>query len=340
MKNIKTQDALGHVLCHDITQIIPGKSKGVRFRKGHIVTEEDIPVLLSLGKELLYVWESQEGMLHENDAAKLLYDVCAGKYMRPTEIIEGKIEVVAESGGMFTVDAERLFEINLLGEVSVATRNGGFPVKPGDRLAAMRVIPLVIEKTKLERVREIGGAKPLFDLKPFLPKRVGIITVGNEVASGKTKDAFTPVLVRKIGQYGADMVSHTTVGDDETAIAEAITRIAKNGADMILCSGGMSVDPDDRTPAAIRSSGARVVSYGVPVLPGSMFMLAYLNKKIPVLGLPGCVMYCRRTIFDLILPKLMTNHEITARELAALGHGGLCLDCRTCTYPNCGFGKY
>lgn len=339
MKKIRTQDAVGHVLCHDITQIIPGKAKTAKFRKGHVVTEEDIPVLLSLGKEHLFIWEAREGMLHENDAAKILYDVCAGRYMRPSEIIEGKIEIIAESGGVFSVDTDRLFEINLLGEVAVATRHGGFPVKAGDKLAAMRVIPLVIDKSKMDRVREIGGAKPLLELKPFMPKRVGIVTVGGEIANGKVKDAFTPVLVRKIGEYGADMMAHETVIDDEAAIAEAILRMAGSGTDIILCSGGMSVDPDDRTPAAIKNTGARIVSYGVPVMPGAMFMLAYLNGKIPVVGLPGCVMNSKRTVFDLILPRLITGNEITVHDLTVLGHGGLCLECHTCKYPNCGFGK-
>ena len=339
MKQIRTQDAVGHVLCHDITQIIRGVSKDAAFRKGHVVTEEDIPVLLSIGKENLFVWEKQEGMLHENDAAEILYEICAGEHMRPSEIKEGKIEVIADCDGLFLADTERLNAVNSLGDMMIATRHSGFPVKKGDKLAGTRVIPLVIDATKMEEARTIGSGKPLLSLIPFTAKVAGVVTTGNEVYRGLIQDTFTPVIEDKLAEFGSKAVEKIKLPDAPEEITAAILSMIQNGVEMVLCTGGMSVDPDDRTPLAIKNTGAKIVSYGAPVLPGAMFMLAYFDGKVPIVGLPGCVMYSKRTIFDLVLPMLMADVPVTAEWLAALGHGGLCLNCDICTYPNCGFGK-
>ena len=346
MKLISTVDAKGHILCHDITQIIKGVTKDARFRKGHVVTEEDIPVLLSMGKENLYIWEKQEGMLHENEAAAILYELCAGENMTPSAVKEGKIQVIAQTDGLFMVDVERLRAINSLGEMIIATRHGNFPVKAGDHLAGTRIIPLLIEEEKMTRARELAGEQPLFALHPFTPKKVGLIVTGTEVSTGRIKDTFSPVIEEKLAEYGAVVLEKRLLGDDYSAITAGIEELVEKGADMVVCTGGMSVDPDDRTPLAIKNTGARVVSYGAPVLPGAMFMLAYYTaqqegaeKICPVMGLPGCVMYAKRTIFDLVLPRVIAEQELTAEDLSALGHGGLCLSCPVCTYPNCGFGK-
>jgi molybdenum cofactor synthesis domain-containing protein len=339
MNLVKTVDAEGHILCHDITQIIKGVVKDAVFRKGHRVTQEDIPVLLSLGKEHLYVWEKQEGMLHENDAAQILYDICAGEHMSPTPVKEGKITVVAEIDGLLKVDVDKLRAINALGEIVISTRHGNFPVKRGDQLAGTRVIPLVIPAEKMERAKTLGGSQPVLSLLPFRPKKAGIVTTGSEVATGRIKDAFTPVILEKLSEYGAEVLDHVILGDEADAITAAILSMIQKGADMVVCTGGMSVDPDDRTPLAIRNTGAEIVSYGAPVLPGSMFLLAYYQGKIPVAGLPGCVMYSKRTIFDLVLPRLLTGDRLKPEDLAGLGHGGLCLNCKPCTFPSCGFGK-
>lgn len=341
MKLIRTQDAVGHVLCHDMTRIVKDEFKGPAFRKGHIVQPEDIPVLLSMGKENLYVWEKESGMLHENEGAELLYEICAGQgeHLHPTEVKEGKIEVIADIDGLLLVDKERLAQVNAVGEVMIATRHGHTPVKKGDRLAGTRVIPLVIRKEKLDEARRAAGDEPLLRLCPFVHKKVGIVTTGSEVQKGLIQDTFTPVLVEKVTEYGAEIVGQQCSGDDPAAITAAIQAMRALGADLILCSGGMSVDPDDKTPLAIKNSGARVVSYGAPVLPGAMLMVAYLDGNVPVVGLPGCVMYARRTVFDLVLPLLMAEIPVTAQDLAAMGHGGMCLNCEVCSYPNCGFGK-
>lgn len=341
MKLIRTQDAVGHVLCHDMTRIVKDVSKGPAFRKGHVVTEADIPLLLSMGKENLYVWEKEPGMLHEDEGAQILYEICAGDspYLTPSEVKEGKIEVSAAQDGLFLVDQDRLRAVNALGELMIATRHGHFPVKRGDKLAGTRIIPLVIRGEKLEEARRVAGDAPLLDLRPFRHKKVGIVTTGSEVQKGLIQDTFTPVLVEKVSEYGAEVVGQVCPGDDHAAITAAILELRSQGADLILCSGGMSVDPDDRTPLAIKNTGAKVVSYGAPVLPGAMLMVAYLDGTIPVAGLPGCVMYAKRTVFDLVLPLFMADVPVTAEDLAAMGHGGLCLNCPTCTFPSCGFGK-
>lgn len=339
MKCINTTEAVGHVLCHDITRIVKDVVKDTAFRKGHIVTEEDIPVLLSLGKDHLYVWEKDENTLHENEAAEILYGVCKNENMHPTEVKEGKIELIADCDGLFQVDVPRLDAINEIDEIMIATRHTNTPVKKGDRLLGTRVIPLVIAKEKMELVKETAGPKPLVSLTPYRPLKAGIVTTGNEVYYGRIQDTFTPVIIDKLASYGIEVMDQILCNDDMEKITNAILKLKEEGADLILCTGGMSVDPDDRTPGAIKNTGARIVSYGAPVLPGAMFLLAYLSDGTPIMGLPGCVMYAKATVFDLVLPRIAAGVEVTKKDLAHMGNGGFCLGCKTCHYPNCGFGK-
>lgn len=339
MKQMKTEDAVGQVLCHDITQIIRGVTKDAVFRKGHVITEEDIPVLLSVGKDSVYIWEKGETRLHENEAAQILYEMCAGQHMHPSEVKEGKIEVIADCGGLLKVDGAKLKQVNSLGEMMIAARHGNFPVKKGDKLAGTRIIPLVIEREKMERARAVCADGPILEIRPFLKKKAAILTTGNEVYYGRIRDTFTPVVEEKLREFGAEVVFHEVYADDHEKVTEGCFRAMEAGADLICCTGGMSVDPDDRTPLAIRNTGAKIVSYGAPVLPGAMFLLAYYEDRIPIIGLPGCVMYAKRTVFDLVLPRLVADDPVTAQELAALGEGGLCLSCPECRFPDCGFGK-
>lgn len=339
MKCINTTDAAGHVLCHDITRIIKDVVKDTAFRKGHIVTEEDIPVLLSLGKDRLYVWEKDENMLHENEAAEILCQICINENMHPTEVKEGKIELVADCDGVFQIDVPRLDAVNEIDEIMVASRHTNFPVKKGDKLLGTRVIPLVIAKEKMELVRAAAGKKPLARLTPYKKQKAAIVTTGNEVFYGRIKDTFTPVIEDKLKAYGIEVCEHRVCNDDREKIAGTILELKENGAEMILCTGGMSVDPDDMTPGAIKSTGARIVSYGAPVLPGAMFLLGYFADKTPVMGLPGCVMYAKATVFDLVLPRIAAGIEVTKKDLAHMGNGGLCLGCRECRFPSCSFGK-
>ena len=342
MKCVKTQDAVGHVLCHDITQIIKDVKKGTAFRKGHIVTEEDIPVLLSLGKDNLYIWEKTEGILHENEAAEYLRDICMNENMIQSEVKEGKIELIAEIDGLLKIDVDKLRAVNSLGEMMIATRHTNTTVKKGDKLVGTRIIPLLIEQEKMEKAKEVAGDRPILSLIPFKKKKVGIVTTGNEVFYGRIKDTFGPVVAEKVKEFGADVIGQTIVNDDMEKITKAVEEFIEQGADMVLCTGGMSVDPDDKTPGAIKNTGARIVSYGAPVLQGAMMLLAYYEKdgrELPIVGLPGCVMYAKRTVFDLVLPRLMADDMVTSDDLAGLGLGGLCLSCDVCTFPNCGFGK-
>ena len=292
MKLIKTEDAVGCILCHDMTQIIKGVTKDAIFRKGHIITEEDIPVLLSIGKDNIYIYENNGNMMHENDAAKVLVSLCKSEYMSESDVKEGKIELIAEKDGLLKVDKNKLFAVNSFGQMMIATRHGNTMVKKGDKLAGTRIIPLVIEKEKMSEIKSKVGEGTILKLMP----------------------------------------------DNNELITNTISEELKNGADIVICTGGMSVDPDDKTPLAIKNTGAEIISYGSPILPGAMFMIAYMDNKV-IMGLPGCVMYSKRTIFDLILPRVMADDKITSDELSALGEGGLCLGCDICTFPNCGFGK-
>ena len=340
MKLMKTEDAVGQVLCHDITQIIKGVTKDAVFRKGHIITEEDIPVLLSVGKDNVYIWENDDSMMHENEAAEVLCAICKGSNMSRGSVKEGKIELSAECDGVLKINREKLKAVNSFGQMMIAARHGDFQVRKGDKLAGTRIIPLVIEKEKMEKVKALCGDEPIMKVVPYRSRRVGIVTTGNEVFYGRIKDTFTPVVQEKVEFFGAEVIGHKITNDDNENIEKCIRELLDEGCDMILCTGGMSVDPDDKTPLAIRNVCGSVVTYGAPVLPGAMFLLAYYGENnIPVMGLPGCVMYAKRTIFDLVLPRIMTGEILEKDDFDRLGEGGLCLNCDICTFPNCGFGK-
>jgi molybdenum cofactor synthesis domain-containing protein len=339
MKKIRTEDAVGHVLCHDITQIIKGVTKDAVFRKGHVVTPEDIPLLLSVGKENLYVWEKTEGMLHEDEAAESLRKICQGSYMRATSPKEGKIELIAEADGLLKIAASKLNRINALGEIAIASRHGNTVVHKGDKLAGMRVIPLIIDEDKMKQAAEEGGEEPVFQILPFQKKKAAILATGSEIFHGRIKDTFTPVVREKLEEFQAEILDTKILDDNPRETTREILRQIDKGADFILCTGGMSVDPDDQTPLAIKNTGAEIVTYGAPVLPGAMFLLAYYEGRIPIVGLPGCVMYAKRTVFDLALPRIMADDKMTGEDFSVMGEGGLCLSCEICTFPNCGFGK-
>lgn len=340
MRLMRTEDAVGQVICHDITQIIKDVKKDAVFRKGHIIREEDIPVLLSVGKDHIYVWENDETMMHENDAAEVLCAICKGENMSRGGVKEGKIELSAKCDGVLRIDREKLMAVNSFGQMMIATRHGDFPVRKGDRLAGTRIIPLVIEKEKMEQVKAVAGDEPIMRVEPYIFRKAGIVSTGNEVFYGRIKDEFTPVVREKLEEYGTEVTGIRMSDDNNENIEKCIRAFIDEGCDMVVCTGGMSVDPDDRTPLAIRNVCGSAVTYGAPVLPGAMFMLAYYGENsIPVMGLPGCVMYARRTIFDIVLPRVMTGEILEKKDFDILGEGGLCLSCEVCTFPNCGFGK-
>lgn len=339
MKSVPVQDAVGMVLCHDITQIIPGKFKGRAFKKGHVVKIEDIPKLLDIGKQNLYVWEINDEQLHEDDAALRMARSAAGSGISLTEPKEGKVSLVAQHDGLLKVNKEALFEVNEQEEVMFATLHTNQIVSQGKVVAGTRIIPLVIDSRKVQNIENIcRNNSPLVEVKPFKSIKVGVVTTGSEVYHGRIQDKFGPVVTKKIEALGSTVFRQIFVSDSTDMIVDAIHQLLREGAEMITVTGGMSVDPDDLTPAGIKAAGGRIVTYGAPTLPGAMFMVAYIGK-IPVLGLPGCVMYSRSSIFDLVVPRILAGEEITRRDIVALGHGGLCVNCKECRYPDCGFGK-
>ena len=338
MKEVAVQQAVGTVLAHDLTQIIPGEYKGAKFKKGHIITEEDIPLLLSMGKKHLFVLEKNDSDVHENEAAYRIASRAAGEGIDLTEPSEGKIELKAAVDGLLKIDRDRLFELVSQDEIMFATIHENIVVRKGEKLAGTRIIPLFVAEEILQKAEAILAAGPIVKIVPLKEMKVGVVTTGSEVYSGIIKDAFGPVLVKKFGALGSKVEKQLFADDDEDMIADCIKQLIDEGMDIVGITGGMSVDPDDRTPSGIRKAGGEVVSYGAPVLPGAMFMLSYIDD-VPVVGLPGCVMYSRTSIFDLIVPRLLAGEKITKQDINKLAHGGLCLNCKTCTYPVCGFGK-
>lgn len=337
MKVIKTENAVGHVLAHDITKIVPGEFKGVAFSKGHVIKQEDIPILLSLGKEHLYIWEDEEGILHENDAAVRLRDLTAGKGLTFSNIKEGKIEFFAAIDGLLKIDKEKLFTINSLGDIILSTLHNNTVVKKGCKVAATKIIPLTIKEEKIKEAERLISST-IISVLPTEGKKTAIITTGSEVYKGRIKDAFGPLLKNKLEEFGCEVLGQTILPDEPGLIEDTMKLWLKKGAEMILCTGGMSVDADDLTPTGIKNSGAEIVTYGTPVLPGAMLLLGY-KDNIPIVGLPGSVIFAKRTVFDLILPRLLSGEKLTKADFAAYGHGGLCMNCDVCSFPNCSFGK-
>ncbi len=336
MKIMKTTEAVGHILCHDITQIIPGVKKGVLFKKGHIIKQEDIPKLLDVGKENIYIWEYNADVMHEDEAAQILCECCINENMyTSTEIREGRIDIYASCDGLFEINIDMLNELNSIDEIVVATVPSSFPVKKGNKIAGMRVVPIVINRNKMEQIR--NNFSKILKLTPYKNFKVSIVTTGSEVYHGRIKDAFLPVLKSKIDNYHLDFIQQVIVDDDKEMITTAIRNQLDKGANMILCTGGMSVDPDDITPSAIMDLGGNLITYGSPVLPGAMFLLAYLGD-VPILGLPGCVMYGKVTVLDIVFPKILTGNKLNKSDISKLGAGGLCLNCDICHFPICTFG--
>lgn len=338
MRTIPVQEAVGTVLCHDLTRIEPGRRKGPAFRKGHVVRPEDIPDLLRIGKENLYVFDLKQGFVHEDEAAGRLARAAAGPGLALSTPCEGKITLTAARQGLLCVDRGLLRRLNGVDDVVFATLHTGQVVNAGQAVAGTRVVPLVVEKEKLKRAEAVCAEGTVIQVKELRAARVGLVTTGSEVYSGRIEDGFGPVLRNKLSALGSEVFRQILVSDDEAMTASAIRELIGEGADMVLVTGGMSVDPDDRTPSAIRAAGAKVLIYGAPVLPGAMFLLARLGQ-VPVLGLPGCVMYHRSSIFDLVVPRLLAGEEVTREDVLDLGHGGFCAGCAECRYPLCPFGK-
>ncbi|HLA26356.1 MAG TPA: molybdopterin-binding protein [Syntrophales bacterium] len=339
MKKIRVEKAVGTMLAHDITRIVPGQFKGVGFRKGHIVREEDVPEFLKLGKQFLYVLELSAEQLHEDDAALRIARAIAGENLSWTAPREGKSNIVSNSDGLLKVNAAGLLRINKLGDIIVSTLKNNFTCKEGQVVAGTRIIPLTIPAKKIEKLEELAARyRPVLQVRPYRKLRVGGVVTGSEIYKGLIKDEFDRYVAQKVINYGCEFVKKIVVPDDAGAISRAVRELNDLGCELILTTGGLSVDPDDVTRKGIRKAGARIIAYGSPILPGSMFLYATLNGK-PILGLPACVYYNPATAYDIILPMVLAGDEITKSILAETGHGGMCLNCETCIYPVCPFGK-
>ncbi len=320
---------------HDLTQIIPGVFKGRRFKKGYIVKYEDIPVLLSMGKEHLYVLELGEDDVYEDDAAWRIALAAAGENIELVKKGEGKVELTAACKGVLKIESVKLADLIEHDEVMFASICQNQVVQKGQAVAGTRVIPLYVKKDMVEESEQI---KNIISVLPLKRARVGLVTTGNEIYYGRIKDAFGDVLRDKFSTLGSKVVKQLFSTDEDEMIAACIKELLEEGIDLIAVTGGMSVDPDDRTPAGIRRVGAEIITYGAPVLPGAMFLLGYIGE-IPIVGLPGCVMYYKASVFDLIIPRILAGEKISRRDIKALAQGGMCRGCQICTYPNCGFGK-
>lgn len=338
MKVVEVSQALGMVLGQDYTRIVPGEFKGVAFKKGHIIKAEDIPMLRSMGKNNVYVMEIKPGYLHENDAAEKLAQLAAHAELSYMEVAEGKVNIKSHCRGLLKIDRERLLQINMLEGLALSTLHHDSAVLPGELVASAKIIPLVLPQATMDQVKEICAGQPLISILPLVPKKAGLIITGNEVYHGIIEDKFADVMKRKFAEYGSEVTETVVLPDDAEQIAESIKKLAAKN-DIVFVTGGMSVDPDDVTPVAIRETGAEVALYGTPVLPGAMFMAAYLGA-VTILGIPACGMFSKVTVLDVILPKVLAGERITRQYIASLGHGGLCRQCPDgCHYPHCSFGK-
>lgn len=339
MIRLPVEQAVGKILAHDMTKIVPGEFKGPAFKKGHILRPEDIPQLRRMGKNHVYIFEMNDSLYHEDEAASRLAGLLAGAHLEQTEPSEGRINLKATISGLVRIDPEVLYAVNSISDVIVSTLHDYSPVQAGQIVAGTRIIPLTIEKEKLSHAEALlKTSGPIVSVLPSKPLKVGIVVTGSEVFSGLIEDRFGPILTDKIDKYGATLQGILYAPDDETVIASRIRELIAKGAEVVLISGGMSVDPDDVTPKAITAVSDHVVTYGAPVLPGAMFMLAYAGE-VPLMGIPGCGMYRKITIFDLIFPRILAGIPVKRADIIALGHGGLCMSCPACTYPVCPFGK-
>ena len=338
MKKIRVEDAVGMTLCHDMTAMRDG-FKGAAFKRGHVITEEDIPALLDIGKKAVFVWEENAGEIHEEDAALRMAAMAPVEGAHYTAPSEGKVLLMADTRGMFRVNTELLRKINSIGDITISTLRDHYPVEAGARLASMRIVPLVTKETQIEEAERLCKNEKLLDLRPYSHKKVGVIITGSEIYTGRIKDKFEPVVRKKLENYPSEIIGVTICDDDLSMIESAARGYLDAGADMLFFTGGMSVDPDDLTPTAIRQLGAEVITHGVPSQPGNMTLVAYLGD-VAILGIPGAAISLPTTIFDVLLPQLFTGDRLTKEDLVRLGDGGLCQLCKPCHYPNCTFGRY
>jgi molybdenum cofactor synthesis domain-containing protein len=339
LKKVKTEDAVGLVVGHDMTKTIPGVYDGPRFRRGDIIKTEDIPELLSMGKEHIYIIEKEEDQVHEEESAIRIAKAVAGKNLKLTDPKQGRVNMKATVDGLVKINKPLLYEIHNIDDIVLATWHNNVTCKAGDIVAGTKIVPLFTAEDNLKKLEDLCAVKgKVINVIPFIPQKVGMIITGSEIFKGITEDKFAKIMHKKIEKLGSTVISEVIVPDDEDIIAQAILDMKNKGCEVIVTCGGLSVDPDDVTAEGIEKSGARIISYGVPVMPGAMALVAELGD-IPILGAPGAVIFKKTTIIDVLLPRILAKDKITRQDIIELAHGGLCLDCEECVFPVCPFGK-
>jgi len=339
LKKIKLEDAIGLVIGHDVTKIIPGEFKGPAFRRGHILKQEDIPELLSMGKEHIYIIEEEEGEIHEEEAGSRIAIAVAPPDMELTKPVQGSVSIKSRVPGLLKINKTLLKEINSIPAISLATIHENSLCQPGTVIAGTKIVPLYIAAASIEKIEELCKSKgKVFEIIPLNKKKVGVVITGNEIYNGKIKDKFGAYIKRKVEPLGSVVHHQVIVPDDEDLIGKAVLEMKDKGCDVIIACSGLSVDPDDVTVEGVERSGAEIVSYGAPVMPGAMFLYAKLGD-IPVLGAPAAVIFSQTTILDVMLPRVLAGDNITRQDIVDLGHGGLCFNCDACIYPICPFCK-
>ena len=337
MRKVRVEEAEGLILCHDLTEMRSG-FKRAAFRRGHVITKEDIPRMLDIGNQHVFIWEENAGEIHEEDAARRLAELlkCQGTHKQGPS--EGKIVLVSDISGMLRVNTELLRNLNSIEDITVCTLPDNYPVKPGTRVASMRIVPLVTQESRIIRAEELCGDRRILEILPYHELTAGIIITGAEIYSGRIRDMFEPVCRKKLKDYPGHIADVRICDDDSDMLKTAAGEMLANGINFLIFSGGMSVDPDDVTPHAIHELGCEVITYGVPSQPGNMTLMAYLGE-IPVIGVPGAAITMPVTVFDVLLPRIYSGLKITREDFISLGDGGLCQQCEVCHYPNCTFGK-
>lgn len=338
MKKVNVEDSVGMVLCHDITAIKDG-FKGPLFKRGHVIEEQDIETLLDLGKRTIYIWEENSYEIHEEDAAKRMANLVKENNFHYTPISEGKTSAISEVNGMLKIDRETLKKINSIEDITYSTLIDHYPVQVGDRVASMRIVPLVTKEENIKKMEEIAKNKEIFKICPYEYKKVGIIITGSEIYHGRIKDKFEEVIRKKLLGYPTNILGVKIADDDKDMIVNFANEFIENGAKLIVFTGGMSVDPDDVTPIAVRNIADEVITQGVPAQPGNMTIVAY-KDNIALIGVPGAAIHAPTTVFDCLLPQIFANIKFTRENLINLGDGGLCQNCIECRFPNCTYGKY
>jgi molybdenum cofactor synthesis domain-containing protein len=339
MRKIMIEDAIGMVLGHDVTQIIPGEYKGPRFKRGHKIRKEDIPEFLKIGKEHVFVMELKPGIIHEDDAALRLGKAFSGKNIKITGPSEGKVTFYSKIKGVLQINLSLLHRINLSGNIILSTLHRYIPCTPGMAVGATRIISLTAPERQIEKVENwCEKYGPIIGILPYRVLNIGVVVTGNEFFHGRTEDRFDDRVGKKISNLGSHVVKKKVVADEIHRIAQALIELQNENVDLILVTGGLSVDPDDVTRAGVKKAGTRIIFYGTPILPGAMFLYGMLGKK-PVLGLPACVFHHNATLFDLVFPRILAGETLKRREISLLGHGGYCRNCDPCHYPICPFGK-